>query len=330
MSVFTARLAIAPMIDYTTSPFRVLMRLLAPHALLYTEMHTQGAIAHRPDRTLAFHPCETPLVLQVGGNCPTALAASAVLAEKAGFSAINLNLGCPSDKVQAGQFGACLMRAPSLVADCIAAMKEAVSIPITAKTRIGVDSDDSFTFFYDFIDTLIRAGCDGLVVHARKAWLKGLNPRQNRTVPPINYAFVYRIKTLFPDKPVTINGNINADIGAIKAHLEQVDTVMLGRLAYQNPYAIALIHKALYPSAALIPRNEAFEIYAAYAQHAACQGISASVLLKPLFNLAHGMACAKQWKMALHDIQQSKNIESLLTHPVLSSVLHPHKETVFS
>ena len=191
-------LSIAPMIDWSYTHFRVLMRLLAPQALLYTEMQTPNAIRHQPTRALQFHPKETPVALQLGGSEPKALTAAAKQAEDAGFSEINLNLGCPSSRVLAGNFGASLMRDPKQVASCITAIKQAVSIPVTAKTRIGIDQEDSYAFFESFVNTLVNAGCDKLIVHARKAWLSGLNPKQNRTIPPLHYDYVHRIKKTLP------------------------------------------------------------------------------------------------------------------------------------
>lgn len=300
-------LAIAPMIDWTYSHFRVFMRMLAPHALLYTEMHTTGAVANNPERTLHFVAQEHPLAIQLGGSDPQALAQAAKCAELAGYDEVNLNLGCPSDKVQAGRFGACLMQEASQVAECIQAIRAAVSIPVTAKTRIGIDHQDSYAFFSDFAHTLIEAGCQKLIVHARKAWLTGLNPKQNRTIPPIQYDYVYRIKKELPTIPVVINGNIN-QINAIHTHLEQVDGVMLGRLACDNPYKIAEIHHALYPTSKLPSRSEVLQHYVRYLTEAFATGVPLSLLIKPLFNLAHGLPGASQWKKQLMAIMQTKDL----------------------
>ena len=303
-------LAIAPMIDWTYTHFRVFMRLLAPLALLYTDMQTPGAIVNNPSRALGFHEMEHPLALQLGGSDKNALVECAKIAEQQGFAEVNLNLGCPSDRVQAGRFGACLMSEPGHVADCIAAMKHAVQIPVTAKTRIGIDQQDSYDFFAAFVRDLMNAGCDKLIVHARKAWLHGLNPKQNRTIPPLHYDYVYRIKQVLPLIPVIINGNIN-DIEDIKKHLEQVDGVMLGRLACQNPYAIATIHHALYPQIPLSNRTVLLESYVAYMQSVREKNVPMSLLLKPIFNLAHGLPGARAWKAQLMIIQQSGDLEAL-------------------
>lgn len=295
------------MIDWTYSHFRVLMRLLAPQALLYTEMQTTGAIHNNPNRALYFRDMEHPLAIQLGGSDPDALAKCAIIAEEAGYDEINLNLGCPSDKVQAGRFGACLMNEPEHVAQCIQAIKKAVTIPVTAKTRIGIDNQDSFEFFSFFAHQLVDAGCDKLIVHARKAWLNGLNPKQNRTIPPVNYDFVYRLKSEIPHIPVVINGNI-LTIKEINAHLDSVDGVMLGRLVCDNPYYLTEIHRELYPEFPKLKRSQIFEQYLDYLINEYHRGIPLSILVKPIFSLAYGMPGASQWKKKLMIILQSKDL----------------------
>lgn len=303
-------LSIAPMIDWTYTHFRVLMRLIAPCALQYTEMQTVGAVLNAPAKALLFSEMEQPLALQLGGSCPKQLAESARMAEALGFVEINLNLGCPSERVQSGNFGACLMQTPQLVADGIRAMKAAVSIPITAKTRIGIDHQDSYAFFTDFVEQVMQAGCDKLIVHARKAWLHGLNPKQNRTIPPLHYDYVYRIKQHFSQYPVVINGNIST-LDEIKQHLQWVDGVMLGRLACQNPYALADIHHYFYPDKPIAARVEILNGYMNYLQQQLQQGAPYSLLLKPIFNFAHGMPYAKRWKALLAQAQQLKEQQFL-------------------
>ena len=298
-------LAIAPMIDWTYTHFRVLMRMLAPNALLYTDMQTTGAIVNNPARALEFHPMEHPLALQLGGANKDALVNCAKIAEQRGFNEINLNLGCPSDRVQAGRFGACLMSEPDHVADCIHAMKQAVQIPVTAKTRIGIDHQDSYEFFAAFAHKLVDAGCDKLVVHARKAWLNGLSPKQNRTIPPIHYEYVYKIKQELPQIPIVLNGNIS-ELDEVPFHLKQVDGVMLGRLAYQHPYAIAMLHNRLYPGTPLPHRADILKSYVEYAQLMSKKRVPISLLLKPIYGLAHGLPGAKLWKNQLMRIQQAK------------------------
>jgi tRNA-dihydrouridine synthase A len=296
-------LAIAPMIDWTNTHFRVLMRLLAPNALLYTEMQTAGAVFNNPERALEFCASEIPLALQLGGADKNALVRCAQIAEERGFSEVNLNLGCPSDRVQAGKFGACLMAEPDLVAECIRALKKEVSITISAKTRIGIDKQDSYEFFSSFASRLIDAGTDKLIIHARKAWLKGLNPKQNRTIPPVQYDYVYRLKKEPIKVPLVINGNINT-IEEISNHLKEVEGVMLGRLACNNPYAVAEIHHQLYPESALPTRAKILQQYFNYARRKHQQGTPLSVLIKPILNLAHGLPNARVWKASVLSLQR--------------------------
>ncbi|WP_131783397.1 tRNA dihydrouridine(20/20a) synthase DusA [Legionella gresilensis] len=298
-------LTVAPMIDWSYTHFRVLMRLIAPSALLYTDMQTVGAIKHNSKKCLTFAPMELPLALQLGGADKVDLVACAKLAVQYGYSEVNLNLGCPSDRVLSGRMGACLMAEAEHVADCIAAMKEAVSIPITAKTRIGIDHQDSYDFFANFAHKLVNAGCDKLIVHARKAWLRGLSPKQNRTIPPLHYDYVYRIKAELPAIPVIINGNI-LDLSAVKHHMNYVDGVMLGRLACKNPYALAVIQQWLFPNVEIKTRSQIIEIYLDYVIEQYQQGVPLSILLKPIFNFAHGLPLAKQWKDRLVLAQQKK------------------------
>lgn len=303
-------LSIAPMIDWTYSHFRVLMRMLAQNALLYTEMITPGAMLHQSKRSLEHHASEYPLALQLGGADPGALVEAALIAESQGFQEINLNLGCPSDRVQSGYFGACMMREPLLVGQCIKALKGALSIPVTAKTRIGIDHDDSFAYFSDFAKVLIDSGADKLIVHARKAWLKGLSPKQNRTIPPIQYDYVYQLKALYPHVPIVVNGHIQ-DIEAIQSHLQLVDGVMLGRLACDHPYAIAEIHHVLFNTPELLSRSAILTQYAAYACQQRDLGANASLLIKPILNMAHGLPNARTWKNALLELTRSGDFDGL-------------------
>lgn len=309
-SLFSS-LAIAPMIDWSYVHFRVLMRLLAPRALLYTEMQTTGAIAHNPERAFDhYFPLEHPLALQLGGSDKDALVKCAQEAEARGYAEVNLNLGCPSDRVQAGRFGACLMAEPELVAECIHAMKQAVSIPVTAKTRIGIDEADSYDYFSAFACTLIEAGCDKLIVHARKAWLKGLSPKQNRTIPPLHYDYVYRIKQAYPSVPMVINGHIQS-WDETQQHLRSVDGVMIGRLACQNPYEIAVIHHALYPEVSLPSREAVFTQYVDYIRSLDKPTGGIGHLIKPLLNLTHGLPGARAWRGRLVAIQRSGDVVDL-------------------
>lgn len=303
-------LSIAPMIDWTYSHFRVLMRILAPKALLYTEMQTVGAINYNQQRALEYLAVEKPLALQLGGSAAGELARCAKIAEEQGFDEVNLNLGCPSDRVQSGQFGACLMKNPKLVVECIRAMKRVVNIPVTAKVRIGVDENDGYEYFADFSCQLKNAGIDKLIVHARKAWLNGLSPKQNRTVPPLHYDYAYRIKEVFGEIPVVINGNINTAEDVME-HLKFVDGVMIGRLACQNPYLIAKIHHDLYPEVALISRATVMSRYLSHLKSAHALGTPLSFLLKPIFNMAHGLPGARSWREELSLLQRVGDVDSI-------------------
>jgi tRNA-dihydrouridine synthase A len=240
------RFSVAPMMDWTDRHCRFFHRLLTRRALLYTEMVTSAAIIHgKRDKLLGFHPAEHPVALQLGGSDPRELAVAARAGADFGYDEINLNVGCPSDRVQAGRFGACLMAEPALVAECVAAMRAAVDVPVTVKCRIGIDEQDSEADFARFIETVAAAGCGVFTVHARKAWLKGLSPRQNREVPPLDYGRVYRLKAARPDLTVVLNGGI-ATLGEAEAHLAHVDGVMLGRAAYQHPALLAEVDTRIF------------------------------------------------------------------------------------
>jgi tRNA-dihydrouridine synthase A len=238
--------AVAPMMDWTDRHCRYFHRLLAPHARLYTEMVTAPAVLHGDRaRLLGFDASEHPVALQLGGADPRELAAAARIGADLGYDEINLNVGCPSDRVQSGRFGACLMREPALVADCVAAMRASVSIPVTVKCRLGVDEQDEYADLAHFVAEVSRTGCTVFVVHARKAWLEGLSPKENREVPPLNYARVYRLKEEFPGLTIVVNGGV-ASLDDVHAHLRRADGVMLGRAAYHEPYRLAEIEHALY------------------------------------------------------------------------------------
>ncbi len=234
------------MMDWTDRHCRFFHRLLSPHALLYTEMVTAPAVLHGDRaRLLGFDPAEHPVALQLGGADPTELAAAARVGESQGYDEINLNVGCPSDRVQSGRFGACLMREPALVADCVAAMRAAVAIPVTVKCRLGVDEQDEYEDLQRFVETVRATGCTVFVVHARKAWLEGLSPKENREVPPLNYARVYRLKRDFPELTIIVNGGI-ASVADVHEHVRHVDGVMLGRTAYHEPYRLAEIEHEIF------------------------------------------------------------------------------------
>jgi tRNA-dihydrouridine synthase A len=262
------RFSVAPMMEWTDRHCRFFHRLLTRRTLLYTEMLTTGAVLHGDRaRLLRYDAAEHPLALQLGGSDPRALAACARIGAEAGFDEINLNVGCPSDRVQDGRFGACLMAEPALVGDCVAAMKAAVAMPVTVKCRIGIDEQDSESALEIFTRTVEQAGADALIVHARKAWLKGLSPKENREIPPLDYARVYRLKAAHPRLPIVINGGV-ADLDAVLSHLEHVDGVMMGRAAYQDPWRLLAVDPRVFgetprfaaakeAAAALIPYIEA-------------------------------------------------------------------------
>ena len=240
------RLCVAPMMDWTDRHCRYFHRLLAPHARLYTEMVTTGAILHGDRaRHLDFDAAEHPVALQLGGHEPAELATCARIGAEWGYDEINLNVGCPSDRVQSGRFGACLMREPALVADCVAAMRAAVDVPVTVKCRIGVDEQDEYADLQRFVEAQVAAGLQVLIVHARKAWLHGLSPKENREVPPLLYPRVYQLKREFPQLTIVVNGGIGSAAAAMP-HFPQVDGVMLGRAAYHDPYVLAQLECALF------------------------------------------------------------------------------------
>lgn len=236
--------SIAPMLDWTDRHYRYLARIMSAELLLYTEMITTGAIIHGKGDYLEYNVEENPLALQLGGSNPQDLATCAKLAFERGYDEINLNVGCPSDRVQNGRFGACLMAEPTLVAECVSAMKQVVDIPVTVKTRIGIDDQDSYPFLTEFVETVSDVGCDTFIVHARKAWLQGLSPKQNREIPPLDYDRVYRLKKDYPNLSISINGGVKT-LSECREHLLHLDGVMVGREAYQNPYMLAEVDQQL-------------------------------------------------------------------------------------
>ncbi|MEW8258676.1 MAG: tRNA dihydrouridine(20/20a) synthase DusA, partial [Candidatus Thiodiazotropha taylori] len=242
------RLSVAPMLDWTDRYCRYFLRLISSHVLLYTEMVTTGAILHgNRARFLDFDPSEHPVALQLGGSEPEALGQCAKLGEAWGYDEINLNVGCPSDRVQSGRFGACLMLTPELVADCIKAMRDQVTIDVTVKHRIGVDDQDSYQALCDFVGKVSEAGCETFIVHARKAWLQGLSPKENREIPPLHYETVHQLKRDYPDLQIIINGGITT-LEQVEENLKQVDGVMIGREAYNNPWILSQADSLIYAS----------------------------------------------------------------------------------
>lgn len=288
------------MMDWSDRHCRYFFRQLAPRARLYTEMVTTGALL-RGDaaRHLRFDPAESPVALQVGGSEPVALARCARLGEDWGYAEINLNCGCPSERVQQGAFGACLMREPELVADCVRAMREAVSIPVTVKHRLGVDDIDAFDFVRRFVEVVARAGCSTFIVHARNAILKGLSPKDNRSVPPLRYGYVYRLKEAFPELGIVANGGIGS-LAAIDAHSARVDGVMLGRAAYHDSYLLAAADARL--SGGVAPtRADVVRAMAVYAERERRGGTPLRAITRHLLGLYQGEPRARGWRRMLSD-----------------------------
>ncbi len=296
------RLSIAPMMDHTDKHFRYFMRLLSKHAVLYTEMITTGALIHGDrKRFLDFNSIEHPLAIQLGGNNPDDLSECAHIAESEGYDEINLNIGCPSDRVQNGQFGACLMSNTKLVGDCISRIQSNVDIPVTVKTRIGIDEQDSYEFLYDFVKTVSDAGCNAFIIHARKAILSGLSPKQNREIPPLNYERVYKIKQAFPDLSITINGGFT-ELTQIKSQLQHVDGVMVGRAAYQNPFMLVEADKALHNDSSItLTRVEILNRFKQYAAEQVSLGVNIKNLTRHIIGLYQGQSGARQYRRKLSD-----------------------------
>jgi tRNA-dihydrouridine synthase A len=287
------------MMDRTDRHFRYLVRQLAPHARLYTEMLTARALLHGDaERLLAFAPAEHPVALQLGGSEPDELAVAAKLGAAAGYDEINFNVGCPSDRVQAGCFGAALMLDPERVADCIVAMHEAVSVPVTVKTRLGVDQHDSYEFFRRFVDTLVAAGCTILIVHARKAWLSGLSPKENREIPPLDFARVYRLKSELPWLTVVVNGGLT-DAGHSTAALAHVDGIMLGRAAYQQPWLIAELDRRLFGGARPATRADALARFVEYIEAQLACGTPLRAMTRHALGLFAGLPGGRRWRREL-------------------------------
>ncbi len=294
------RFAVAPMLDWSDRHGRFFWRLLTHYSLLYSEMITQEALIHgQVERLLAFTPAEKPLALQLGGSDPKKLAYAARLGADFGYDEINLNVGCPSARVQSGTFGACLMANPEIVAECVAAMAAACRLPITVKTRIGIDHQENFEFLENFAVAQWQAGSSRLIVHARKAWLNGLSPRENRSVPPLRYELVYQLKQKYLDKKIILNGGLR-QLNAVKAALMQVDGVMLGRAIMDNPYLLAEVDEVIFEKPRKISRQEVLTAYLPYLQNSSGRY---TALIKPLFNLYHGMAFGKRFRQGLSAVR---------------------------
>ncbi len=286
--------------DWTDRHCRVFHRTFSRRARLYSEMVTTGAIIHGPrQRLLGFDPSEQSLALQLGGSDPKDLAQCAKIGEDFGYDEINLNCGCPSDRVQNGAFGACLMREPALVGDCVSAMKASVGIPVTVKCRIGVDDQDPEQALWAMAQSVIAAGAGALIVHARKAWLQGLSPKENRDVPPLDYSLVYRLKAAYPQVPIIINGGITT-LDAAQEHLTHLDGVMLGRVAYHEPGLLGLVDPILFGEpAAYASQFEVLEAYLPYIEQRLSEGVRLADMTRHILGLFTGMPGARAWRRHL-------------------------------
>ncbi|MBQ4770567.1 MULTISPECIES: tRNA dihydrouridine(20/20a) synthase DusA [Pectobacterium] len=315
------RFSIAPMLDWTDRHCRYFLRQLTNQTLLYTEMVTTGAILHGKGDYLAYSEEEHPLALQLGGSDPQALAQCAKLAEQRGYDEVNLNVGCPSDRVQNGRFGACLMGEAVLVADCIKAMKDSTSIPITVKTRIGIDDQDSYEFLCDFIQTVAERGeCDTFIVHARKAWLSGLSPKENREIPPLDYPRVYQLKRDFPALTIAINGGVKT-LEEAKTHLQHLDGVMMGREAYQNPGILAQVDRELFGIDATMP-DLAGVVRAMYPyiERELSGGASLGHITRHMLGMFQGIPGARQWRRYLSENAHKPGADAAVVERALALV----------
>ena len=290
------------MMDWTDRHDRSFLRLITRHARLYTEMITAAAILHGDqERLLGHDPAEHPLALQLGGASPADLAACARIAEDFGFDEVNLNVGCPSDRVQNARFGACLMAEPETVAACVAAMRAACNLPVTVKTRTGIDDKDSYEDLKRFVATVAGAGCRTVIVHARKAWLSGLSPKQNREIPPLDYPRVYRLKRDFPELEIVINGGI-ASLDEAERHLARVDGAMIGRSAYQSPYMLADADRRFFGANKPVPsRAEVARALLPYAEAQCAKGVPVKAITRHILGLFNGEPGARLWRRTLSE-----------------------------
>lgn len=296
------RFSVAPMMDWTDRNCRAFHRVLSKRALLWTEMVTASAVIHgNREHLIGFNDVEHPVVLQLGGNEPDKMAEAARIAEEFGYDEVNINCGCPSDRVQSGAFGAILMRYPETVAACVAAMRDAVSIPVTVKCRIAIDEDPPRETLFGFVDRVADAGCEVFTVHARKAWLKGLSPKENRDIPPLDYELVAELKAARPDLTVILNGGIGT-VAESKVHLAAFDGVMLGRAPYQNSSLLGHVDRELFdPTAEVISPFEAIEAYKPYMAERLDEGLKLSSMTRHMLGLFNGMPGARLWRRVLSE-----------------------------
>lgn len=313
--------SVAPMLDWTDKHCRYFHRLLTKKSLLYTEMVTTGAILYgAQQRFLEFNNAENPVVFQLGGSDPADLASCARIIEDYGYDEVNLNVGCPSDRVQNGRFGACLMAEPDLVADCVSAMRKAVAIPVTVKSRIGIDKQDSYQELCKFISTIADAGCKTFIIHARKAWLKGLSPKQNRDIPPLRYDIVYQLKHDFPDLEIVLNGGV-ASLENTKEILQHVDGVMMGREAYHNPYLLAEVDAQLfYSSDPIKTRHQVVMELMPYIEEHLHDGGRLHNITRHILGLFHGVPGARIWRRVLSENATKKGADESVVLEALNNI----------
>ncbi len=316
-----SRFSVAPMLDWTDRHCRYFHRLLSKEALLYTEMVTTGAIIHGKGDYLAYNEQEHPLALQLGGSDPQALAQCARMAQMRGYDEINLNVGCPSDRVQNGRFGACLMGEAALVADCVKAMQDVVDIPVTVKTRIGIDEQDSYAFLCDFIETVVKnSDCDNFIIHARKAWLSGLSPKENREIPPLDYPRVYQLKKDFPQLTLSINGGIKS-LEEAKQHLQHIDGVMIGREAYQNPSILAHVDRELFDHTVPVTNTvDAVKSLYPYIEQELSQGTYLGHITRHILGIFQGIPGARQWRRHLSENAHKPGADIMVVETALEMV----------
>lgn len=309
------------MMDYTDRHFRYFIRLMSRHTRLYTEMLTTGALLHGdPRRFLEYHAAEHPLALQLGGSDPAELAACARIAADYGYDEVNLNAGCPSDRVQQGRFGACLMNEPGLVKDCVAAMAAASPLPVTVKTRIGVDERDSYPELVEFIGVVAEGGCRLFIIHARKAWLKGLSPKENREIPPLRYDVAAALKRDFPHLTIVVNGGVQT-LEAMEGHLGAFDGVMVGREALSNPYLFADVDRRFFdPAAPVLSRTDILRAWMPYLSAQLQEGIALQRMTRHALGLFHGCPGARQWRRRLSEEGTRTGADLGVLHEALASL----------
>ena len=322
MSNINRKFTVAPMLDWTDRHCRYFHRLLTKQALLYTEMVTTGALLNGDvERHLRFNAFEQPVALQLGGSEPKEMAACTRLAEDYGYAEVNINVGCPSERVQKGAFGACLMAEPHLIADCVAAMQAAVNMPVTVKNRIGIDEQQERDSLFSFVETVAQAGCQTFIVHARKAWLKGLSPKENREIPPLNYALVYELKQAFPQLEIIINGGITT-LEQCQHHLQFVDGVMVGREAYHNPWLLAQVDSQLYATPdSFNQRKAVIDAFIPYIEQQLSQGVTLAPMSKPILGLFQGIAGARYWRRYISENAFKPNADSKILLQAMQKIL---------